>query len=63
MSVLSKLIREREEWTNRQKVLVARHHHTRMIMDYVTAAFICMLPFIVFMFRDKILLMMRHLMQ
>ncbi|OGV69261.1 MAG: hypothetical protein A2283_21740 [Lentisphaerae bacterium RIFOXYA12_FULL_48_11] len=61
MSVLTKLVREREEWINRQKVLVARNHQAKMIMDYVTATFICMLPFIVFMFRDKILLMMRYL--
>lgn len=62
MSVLSKMIRDREEWANRQKVLVERHNHTKVVADQLMAVFICMLPFIVFMFRDKILLLLKHLM-
>jgi hypothetical protein len=61
MTVLTKIVQERQEWANRQKVLVARHHHTKMVVEYVTMLILCLLPYIAFMFWDKIASLVRLL--
>ncbi|MDD4872593.1 MAG: hypothetical protein PHR77_18745 [Kiritimatiellae bacterium] len=61
MTVLTKLVQERQEWVNRQKVLVARHNHARMVTEYVMMVILCMLPYIAFMFWDRITALIRSL--
>lgn len=63
MSVLTKLVRERQEWANRQKVLVARQIHTRIITEYLMLGFLFMLPYLAFLFRDDLELIFRYLLR
>ena len=61
MSVLTKLVSERQEWADRQKVLVARQTHTRVITEYLMLWVLFMLPYLAFLFRDDLELLFRHL--
>jgi hypothetical protein len=61
MTVLTRIVQERQEWANRQRVLVARHNHIRMVMEYVVMMSLCMLPYIAFMFWDRIATLIRSL--
>lgn len=61
MSVLSKMIKERAEWANQNRVIAARQHQTRIIADYLMTVVFCILPAILFVFRDKIILMIKTL--
>jgi len=61
MSVLSKMIRERAEWSHQQKVVVERHNYSRAIMEYITLTILCILPCLVYAYRDKITMVVHKL--
>jgi len=54
MSVLSKIVRERAEWSNQQKVIAERHYHAKILLEYITLTILCILPCLVYAYRDKI---------
>ena len=62
MSVLANIVRERQEWATRQKSAV-RHSHTRVFSDYVGIVLVLVVPYAVYIFRDKILTMIKMLTQ
>ena len=61
MSVLREIIKEREDWTNQQKVIDKRRHHTKAFVDYVMTLIYCVLPALVIVFWGKIVLLIKTL--
>ena len=61
MSVLTQLVRERKEWADRQKVLVERQTHAKVITEYLMLGVLFMLPYLAFLYRDELELLFRYL--
>ena len=54
MTVLTRLIKEREEWANRHRVIAQHQQHVTVIRDYIMILIMFILPYLVYTFRDKI---------
>jgi len=61
MSVLSNIVRERQEWACRQKIMTVRPSNVRTLTEYLTILLFLVLPYAVFIFRDKIVMMIKML--
>jgi hypothetical protein len=54
MTVLTRLIKEREEWANRHRVIAQHQQHITVIRDYIMILIMFILPYLVYIFRDKV---------
>jgi hypothetical protein len=61
MSVLNNIVRERQEWINRQKAIATRYSHAKVVTEYVMTVLFLTLPYIVFLYWDRITALLKGL--
>lgn len=57
MSVLSDLVHERTEWSNRHNALAVRHNHLKAVTDYTVLLLIGLL---LYFYHDRILIFVKR---